>query len=371
VSLEEAGPAVRKRGVRTSGLASRRLQLFVLQLSALLLELETKESATQSELNELRLREKDLSEDVAHLKRENEAVVTPALTALSEDIAEGKAETVRAQLLAESLVGSNREMSTRIHEIQAQAAAAANTTIALKAELLKVRADPLKLNKAADTVKKAIDDVQSEIGKITAAMSTRQAEISEQGQALKEVGEVRKGLDAKLARYRVDIEARGQELTAVENSLRNERMQHRDLLERRVEMQAEETEAFSEVRLAEQGRETSASAYERAKRELKKTLDQYNDLSEKAIPAEADLTERHLEVDRLRTEGRDLEASLTKVKKEMDFMIATFLKEEGVEKKLRDKLEDVMSENTALETEKDHWHREEGLSIKVGRNIVC
>jgi hypothetical protein len=60
----------------------------------------------------------------------------------------------------------------------------------------------------------------------------------------------------------------------VERSLRAEKSAHKDLLERRVELQTESAAAEAAVRHAETERSAMASAYDRARREFKRQDDQ-------------------------------------------------------------------------------------------------
>lgn len=71
-----------------------------------------------------------------------------------------------------------------------------------------------------------------------------------------------------------------------------------------------------------------------------------------------------MDLTRLREEGRGFETTLGSLKREMDSLMLSFLKEEGIERKQREALQDLIEMCTAQEAEKDRWHREEALALK-------
>jgi len=126
------------------------------------------------------------------------------------------------------------------------------------------------MERAVDAVRGALDDTRAEARALTASVAARRVELLEQSKALEETEGVRAALAEKLGRYRGDIAARGSEvevregrgwwgvgaavtvrcltclpllllspppLQDVDRSLRSEKATHRDLLERRVELQ--------------------------------------------------------------------------------------------------------------------------------------
>lgn len=117
------------------------------------------------------------------------------------------------------------------------------------------------MERAVGAVRGALDDTRAEARALTASVAARRVELEEQAKALEEAEGVRAALAEKLGRYRGDIAARGSEvevstgrgwrgvgavsssapppppLQDVDRSLRSEKAMHRDLLERRVELQ--------------------------------------------------------------------------------------------------------------------------------------
>lgn len=311
---------------------------------------------------DVQLRETELTEDLAQLRRDNDALVQPAITALVNQIAETKSEISRSASQAEHLTASKAELRARVETLMASVEASSATAGTLRGELTKVRAEPARMSKAVDSVQRALDSLNEEVTRLRNTIAAREQETIEQAAAVKEVEGVRKTLEANLARYRADIDAREQEVIALDRSLRRERAQHKDLLERRVELQAEDESVRASLRAALSEQESVNAAYERAKRELKRKQDALNDELLAAPPAQAALTDARLQLSRAEELGRDLELQLVAVKKEMDVLIAQYLREEGVEKRHREALQELAEACTSLDEEKEQWHREEALA---------
>jgi len=108
-----------------------------------------------------------------------------------------------------------------------------------------------------------------------------------------------------------------------------------------------------------------ATAYERGKRELKRRMDAMNEIMATAPTLSAAVTEQRMELARLKAEGKEAEGALVTMKRDMEGLMASFVRCEGVERKHREAVEELVESCNALEEEKDHWHREEQLAIKV------
>jgi hypothetical protein len=108
-----------------------------------------------------------------------------------------------------------------------------------------------------------------------------------------------------------------------------------------------------------------ATAYERGKRELKRRMDAINETLATAPTVAAAVTEQRMELARLKGEGKEVEGMLVGMKRDMEGLMASFVRCEGVERKHREAVEELVESCNALEEEKDHWHREEQLAIKV------
>ncbi len=138
----------------------------------------------QAELADLAGRERELVADVARLKKANETTVSPLLAAAMTELAEARGALARATSQAESLTATKAEMQRRLDDtlaqvrggfganvcsvrfarsgrklwylprpfltrvlLQLQAGASASAASALKAELVKARAEPPRANK--------------------------------------------------------------------------------------------------------------------------------------------------------------------------------------------------------------------------------
>ncbi|RYG52562.1 hypothetical protein EON66_09655 [archaeon] len=349
---------------------TRHLAMFcvlyvLLQLADDVSRLEARDTAMQVETNELRGLESELTEDINGLKRENEAHVLPQLAAMMQDVADTKAEVSRATSALEALVAQKTELTTRLHDMSTQVVASSTAEAALKSEVSRVQNEPERAAKALESVKRAVEDTNEEVERLKTAVELRERENADQSTALKQVATMRSDLGAKLTRYRADLAAREDECSMVETSLRSERAQYKDLLERRIDLQADDMAALTSVRASETERDSVSAAYERAKRELKRKTDSANE-AEAAVPgAEAQLSEKMMALARLTSEAKTLETSLVTLKKDMDVLIANFRKEDAVEKRHRVQLAELLESCRALELEKDQWRREEALAQKV------
>lgn len=327
-------------------------------------EMESRETGLQIELGELRSVESDLQAEVAKLVLDNEALVTPALAATDREIADLRAEVSRATSTGESLARTKAELQERVLVLQAQTGVARSTLDALKLELTKVRADPARTERAVASVQGALTEATKEVAELRDAINARAAEMVEQAAALREVEKSRAELARKLSVYRADIDARSVEVQGVERSLRAEKSAHKDLLERRVELQTESAAAEAAVRHAETERSAMASAYDRARREFKRQDDQHNELLAAKPAATSKVEEQRLRLSSLAAEGAAAERDVGALKREMDLQIAAFLREEGLERKHKVAIEELQVECAGLLRDKDRWHAEEILARK-------
>lgn len=334
------------------------------RLTTSLTELEARAVSLQQEGNELRLREQELSEDVAKLKADNESAVTPVLTALSQDIADSKAEAARAASQAEALLASKRELTSRLADLEKAVGNAHSTAGALRTEFSRVKDEPGRAAKAFESVRRATQGVNEETERLHTALSAREAEMKEQEAAAEELRRVKDELEVKLARYRDELSGREDEVGRVEATLKAERSQYKDLLERRIELQTEDASAQATARVAENERDAASAAYERAKRELKRKQDLASAAAAAIPPLEALVVERQLEVSRLGKEAREAEVAQGAFRRDIDQLVASLLKEEGLEKRQREQLLELAESCKAVEAEKDQWHKEELLAVK-------
>lgn len=333
--------------------------------AAVVTELESKESALQVEANELKLREAELSEDVAQLRRDNEALVTPALQGLVTQIADARAELARTLAAEEGLAASKAELRAKIDSLRQQADTSKAAGGVLRVEYAKAQSEPSRLTRQVDSVKTAIEELEQEAARLRTALGALASNINEQDTAVKGVAEVRKGVEAKLNRYRADIEAKELEAQALERNYRTEKAQHKDLLERRVELRAQDDTARTNVHLAATEMENVNTAYERSKRRLKQRMQDLDDASAMVSPLEATAADHELELKRLADQFKRCDVELAATRREADVLVARYIKEESVEKVHREKLSELVTSCASLEHEKDQWHREEDLARKV------
>ena len=346
-------------------ISSSNTTAWCMQLASTLESIEVKQREHQQDLHELRMREHTLADDVAALRKENEAIVAPQLDALIEDIAEGKGDLQRAQSQMDGLMQQKASLQRQLEELDGDLLASNTTCNAMKMELMRVKGEPQRAEKVLDTVSRALSDLNAEIKQLQTQIAARDATMAEQKAALDSLDGVAKEVNTKLGQYMRDISQREREIAAVDHSRTSERMQYKELLERRIDVQSEETAALAAARGLESDRDALTAAYERAKRELKRKTDQVNEAQAMVPVLEAQLTERNLELQRLQAEGADCEAQLASLKREIDVLLAQFMKTEGIEKKHKEAASELAELCSQLEVEKSQWHREEMLCHKV------
>jgi chromosome segregation ATPase len=312
----------------------------------------------------LQTRENELTEDVHQLQRDNAALVTPALAALTRSITEMKEEASQAASATASLEETKAELRRRMerltHDIKTLTASCSN----LRVEENKASVEPARLAKQMENVDRALEAVGAEVERLQGALGARNKDIGAQTAAVADVNEVRATLERKLASHRAEIDGRDQEVISLERTLRAEKARHKELLERKVEVGGDEERARSAVRGVQSELDAVNQAYERVKRELKHKLERLSQTTAAEGPAHSLVIEKEQDRARLADEAKRLEAAAAVVKKEMDGLIAQYLREEAVEKKHRSALAEVAEACASLETERDHWHDEEDLAYK-------
>ena len=321
-------------------------------------------SASQADANELVVREKEANEDLAQMHADNKALVQPALAALARTVAELREEASMAQSQTEQLAEQRGELRRKMERLGGDTRALRAALEALKIEETKQAVEPARLAKQTESVEEMLVGVRAEVAKMAAAVAARDADVASQRRTIEEVGVFRTELDRKTARHRADLDAREQEMLALERALRGEKSNFKGILERRVELQSEEERCRAAARAAEGVLAEAVASYERAKKELKFKLDRISEAKMAVQPQEAALAERELE---LRTEDEDARRLLAKsgiVRREMDGLLQQYLREEGIEKRHRTALSEVAEACAALEAEKEAWAAEESLALK-------
>ena len=334
------------------------------RLAAELTVVEAQVSSSQADANELAQREKEAAEDVAQMHADNKALVTPALAALARTVADLREEASMAQSQTEAAGETRGELRRKVERLQGDTRALRSALEALRIEEAKQAVEPARLAKQAEGVDELLASARGECAKVAAAVAARDGDMAAQKAAIEEVGAFRTELERKTSRHRADLDAREQEMLALERALRAEKSNFKGILERRVELQAEDERCRAAARGAEGVLVEANAAYERAKKELKHKLDRCSEAKIAIVPLESQLADRELE---LRTEAEDLVRLTAKaaiVRREMDGLLAQYLREESVEKRHRTALSEVAEACAALEAEKEQWAAEESLALK-------
>jgi len=324
-------------------------------------ELEVRDLGLQADMNDARQRQEDLTADVAQLKRSNEDMVQPALRELVDSITTSRAEAAHSISTLESLTDNKTDLRRKIDEVRAAGRTAEGVAVRLKFELARSGTEPARLAKQLDVVNTALAEARRNSEKISAALAARDSEMVAHGAALDEVQAVRVALDAKLGRHREDVEAREHDVQNLENALRAEKQQRRELLERRVELTVEEEAARTSARLAAAATDSAEAGYERTKRELKRVLERGNDARMASGPLDSSLSEKASDIAAFEGEMARAAVDEARVRRGMDASVEAILKEESEEKKTREALAELAAECGALDAERAAWAREEAL----------
>ena len=152
----------------------------------------------------------------------------------------------------------------------------------------------------------------------------------------------------------------------LEAALRSERSLTAELLVRKTELFAAREQARSDLSAASSSATSAAQAYERAKRELKSRTDALNNIRAAVAPAEARLLSINTEKAAAEREKTAAGAAVSALRKEMDVLIAQFLREEAIEKKHRDAVREAAERCSEAEAERDARLFEDAAEEKVG-----
>ena len=338
------------------------------QLVNALGELEEAAGKKQAELGRLRQQEAELEEDITNQDGENSAAVEPALNALHQEIVDAQADIARAREQRATLAATEATLRTETEKIVTATAAAAEAAADYRSELIRTSAEPLRFEKQTKSVVTLVASLTSEIARLRVNVASREAQLSEQTRTTMEVALMRRELEERMKKHHADLDARDEELTVAESLLRAERTKNKDLLERRVELRVETEAGFASVRGVEEEKESVSTAYERAKRELKRAQGALNEVLA-AVPAlERDIADARAETAAQEGARREAEAAFLMRKRDAEGLLATLLEGEALEARHREALEETRGLVRDAEAERSTWRKEADL---VTRQIAA
>jgi len=321
-------------------------------------------SNSQSNANELQVREKEALEDVAQMHRDNQATVIPALAALAKSVADTKEEMSLADSQTEHLGVVRGDMRRKIERVAGDKKNLAATLESLRMEDAKLAVEPNRLSTQMEGVDGLLSSSKANVDKIQASLAARDRDMDAQKLTLASVEDLRKDLERKTARHRADVDQKDAEVANLEHTLRTEKMNFKGILERKIEMRTEEDASRAASRNAQTLLEEANAGYERAKRELRMKLDRCAEVSDVITQTASSVNELEINKRAQEEEIKFLKSKAKALKFEMEALLVQYLQQEGIEKRHRTALSDVSEACAALETDKEAWSREENLIIK-------
>ena len=334
------------------------------RISNELTAMEAMVNNSQSNANELQVREKEANEDVAQMHRDNQATVIPALAALAKSVADTKEEMSLADSQTEHLGIVRGDMRRKIERIAGDKKNLAATLESLRMEDSKLANEPNRLATQMEGVDNLLASAKGNFDKIQASLSARDRDMEAQKLTLAGVDDLRKDLERKTAKHRADVEIKDGEVAGLERTLRMEKMNFKSILERKIEMRTEEDASRAASRHAQSTLEDATAGYERAKRELRMKLDKCAEVSDVISQTASRVNELEINKRAQDEEIKFLKSKAKSLKFEMEALLVQYLQQEGIEKRHRTALSDIAEACAALETDKEAWSKEEHLIIK-------
>ena len=336
------------------------------ELIAEMASLEARDSLLQNELGDMRSREAAAMANLESAEADNARLTGPVLTALADEASAAAGEVAEASAAASVAVASTRALEIRADNIARSIARSKETIEATEEDISRLRSEPMKAKAALEGVERVLQQVSNEVDRATQSLAQNNEDAAKQLEAASTTRVVRAEVDAKLKKFRGDTMQGRERIEKLEAALRSERSLTAELLVRKTELFAAREQARSDLSAASSSATSAAQAYERAKRELKSRTDALNNIRAAVAPAEARLLSINTEKAAAEREKTAAGAAVSALRKEMDVLIAQFLREEAIEKKHRDAVREAAERCSEAEAERDARLFEDAAEEKVG-----
>jgi chromosome segregation ATPase len=306
----------------------------------------------------------ELTAALNQVRKENEGTVGSVLRAIEDESADARGEIARAQSLLESLQQQKQDLTQRIRTASEITLKATGIAVGLRAEVSRNRTEPTRVNKQLESVKSALATAQAEASRLEGDIEALAKGAAERKAATDQIQAVRAGMSKRLTIYRTDLAARERELNGLERSLRGEKVQFKDLLERRLFIETDVGSAESALKAAERAKTATEAAYERAKRDVRVRVDRTNNLRAELPGIREALARVQVEAQALTKQAAGAAAESEQLRTQTEALRQSFGEAGGVERKLREELVALTADCRALERERDYWAKEELLVNK-------
>jgi len=351
-------------------------ELFQSQEALNLLEAEL--SDAQASLTEQKLRDALLSEQLAELasrkalaeselisaQEANLATVEPVLRGLEEEIEEASAEgaSTRVALEASEVAVTNlRRKGGNLRKVIEKHTTSLNS---LKEELASAGMEPGKVALLLAGVERVFLSISGESGQVEQEVGQLRESVTAQQEAMTSSARELSVLHTRLTAHCSEVETREREVAGLEAVLSGEKAQGKELLERRVTLEGDKGRLYERLGVAKAALASASTVYERVKRELARRREVLNETKQQKGPLEVEIKSRTSALAAAEADAAKAAVTREGLKREMDALVAAYLREEAVEKRERQAVDELAAESNAAEAERDQWAIEEKTAAK-------
>ena len=292
------------------------------------------------------------------------AEVEPLLRALGEEAEEAASEAAGSAAALEACEAGLENARLRCETLQRLCAKHTATLDSLRTELVAAQREPAKLALQLEGVERLHAGVAGEVARTQAELGRTQAAVAAQEAALGASSKELAALKARLVAHTAEVAAREAEVAACEALVGREKAAGRELTEQRLALE-DETEAAGAAGSAARASLASANlAYDKARKALKRAQEAVGEARARRAPLGEQAAAARAELEAGQRQARASAAAREAVTREMDVLVAQYLREEAGEKRGRSAVAEAAGACAAAEAERASWAVEEGVAVK-------
>lgn len=216
-------------------------------------------------------------------------------------------------------------------------------------------AEPGRLRRTISSIESAHAGMEKDLGSLAKRIEHLDHDNSDQAKKKAEAERIRTSVLEKLELNRQTLEERERDVSSVQGKLDKAKAVAHDLVTRKVEISIKKRDAESHVRHLHDALTLTSKDYETLKRTLKKKRIVLNLVKQNMPGLEGQLKDQELGLKHLQDDVSAKQKELTKLKDEMDYLVARLLSQEGVEESRKGDLENIIGEVDALEATVVEW----------------
>ena len=326
---------------------------------------EERDVILQYELSHLQMEEIENTRRLEQMGQENADLVNPETEKVTNSIKSLQEDLERTTTLYESEKKRREEITAHINEVRNQQISLEEEKATKSAKLAKLQHDPERIRKQAAVVTKAVKNLDTELERLGNKLTRYKAELVAQAAKRKEVDDVGKDLGRKLDLHRKTIEQREREVDRIRKTLEYERQQHKQLLEKKVELELALKGESESLRHTMDELTRSNKEFDQLKRTIKKKQGIVDSSLALQPGLESQKSDVEAELSTYKAESIVLKKQLKNLKQEVDVYIANFLTQEVIEKEKKTELEAQLKVIKDLESQITKWHAEEHRQRKT------